>query len=532
MERRDFVRASAGAVGGLVLARRGLSAGSPAAFGVRPGPSVDPAARDLVLAALDAARAAGAHYADARVGLYRQQRISTREARVKEVSEGSSLGLGVRALVDGSWGFAATRELTREAASQAGRSAAATGRASASVQPAPITLAPVERYGEVSWRGAFEIDPWDVPVADKVDHLVALNEVALRNPAVSFVTGDLHFVKIEQTSGTTEGTIASQTIVRTNPGLTITAVSPDRTDFQTRASSVSPAGRGWEHVLDHLTPDAVERWAAEAAEKLSAASVEPGRYDLILLPSHLWLTIHESIGHPTELDRALGYEANYAGTSFLAPPAAVLGTLQFGSDLVNIQAERTSEGGLASIGWDEEGVRATEWPIIRDGMFVDYQTTREQAGWISDLTGNERSHGCAHSDSWASIPFQRMPNMNLLPGREGHTVEDLIAGTESGILIDGDGSYSIDHQRFNFQFGGQAFWEIRAGRRTRMLRDVAYQARTTDFWGALDMLGGASTYETSGSFYDGKGQPGQSNAVSHGCPVARFRNVAVLNTAR
>lgn len=530
MERRDFVRTSAAAAGGIVLVRPQLAIGSAAVPSI-PSP-VDAAARDLVLAALDAATAAGADYADARVGLYRNQRVSTREERITGVSESSSLGLGVRALVDGSWGFAATRELSRETATRAGREAAAIGRANAAVQPAPVTLAPVESYGEVSWKSAFEIDPWDVPLAEKVEHLLALNEVALRNPSVSFVNSSLHFVKIEQTSATTEGTIATQTIVRTNPGMNITAVSPDRTDFQTRSAAVSPAGRGWEYILDRMNLEAAEQWAAEAAEKLVAASVEPGRYDLILLPSHLWLTIHESIGHPTELDRALGYEANYAGTSFLAPPDAVIGKLQFGSELVNVEAERTSSGGLASIGWDEEGVKATQWPIIRDGVFVDYQTTREQVAWISDLTGVERSHGCAHADSWASIPFQRMPNMNLLPGVEDVTVDDLIAATDRGIVIDGRGSYSIDQQRFNFQFAGQTFWEIRSGQRTRMLRDVAYQARTTDFWNALDMLGGPSTYEPGGSFYDGKGQPGQVNAVSHGCPVARFGGVNVLNTAR
>jgi len=532
MERRDFVRAAAATAGGLALARRGLMA-------VRPGSEVDPAyspvdegARELVLAALDSATAAGADYADARVGLYRNQRVSTREDRITGVEESSSLGMGVRALVDGSWGFAATRELSLEAAARAGREAAAIGRANAAVQPAPVTLAPVESYGDVSWKSALEIDPWDVALEEKVEHLLALNEVALRNPAVSFVNSNLHFVKIEQTSATTEGTIARQTIVRTNPAMSITAVSPDRTDFQTRSAAVSPAGRGWEYVLASLTVEAAERWAAEAAEKLVATSVEPGSHDLILLPSHLWLTIHESIGHPTELDRALGYEANYAGTSFLAPPDAVIGKLQFGSELVNVEGERTSVGGLASIGWDEEGVKATSWPMIRNGVFVDYQTTREQVAWISELTGVERSHGCSHGDSWSSIPFQRMPNMNLLPGAEDLALEDLIAATDRGIVIDGRGSYSIDQQRFNFQFGGQTFWEVRGGRKTRMLRDVAYQARTTDFWNALDMLGGPSTYEMGGSFYDGKGQPGQVNAVSHGCPVARFAGINVLNTAR
>ena len=542
MERRDFVKSSAMAAGAVALVKPPLSGAapwvgrSPAAAGPSPRavspppPAVDSATRDLLMEALDAATSAGAQYADARVGLYLNQRVGTREERVTNVSETHSLGLGVRALVNGSWGFAAVAELSREAAGRAGRQAAATGAANARVERSPVTLAPVEAYGEVSWASAYEIDPWEIPVEDKAEHLLALNRLAMGTSGVSFVTSSLHFVKIETTSATTDGTIAAQRIIRTNPDMSITAVAPDRSDFQSRSEVLDPAGRGWEYIRDQMTPEAVEVWASEAVQKLSAVPVEPGAYDLVLHPSHLWLTIHESIGHPTELDRALGYEANYAGTSFLAPPAEVLGRLRYGPDFMQIVGERTSPGGLATIGWDEEGVKAEEWPLIEDGIFVDYQTTREQAGWISDLTGVRRSHGCAHTQSWADIPFQRMPNVNLLPAREEISLDDVIGATDDGIYIESRGSYSIDQQRYNFQFGGQVFWEIKGGQKTRMLKDVAYQARTTDFWNAMDMIGGPGTYYVGGSFYDGKGQPGQVNAVSHGCPVARFRQINVLNT--
>jgi TldD protein len=278
-------------------------------------------------------------------------------------------------------------------------------------------------------------------------------------------------------------------------------------------------------------PENVLRWAEEAAMKLSATPVEAGPWDLVLHPSHLWLTIHESIGHPTELDRAMGYEANFAGTSFLAPPEKVLNKLKYGPEFMNVVGNRTEPGGCATCGWDDEGVPAQSWPIIDKGIFVNYQTTREMAGLISSLTKVRNSLGCSYGQDWSSIPFQRMPNVSLQPNTKGVTEENVISATRRGIYIEGDGSFSIDQQRYNFQFGGQVFWEIRDGKRVRMLRDVAYQSRTTDFWNSMALVGGKSTYKLGSALNDGKGQPTQANAVSHGCPVALFRNVNVLRTA-
>lgn len=543
IRRRDFVKGASVATGGLVIGSRldamqrattplahvgGHGAATGDVGGLRG--YVDPAVKELLLAALDAAVAAGADYADARVGRYLNRRISTRERQIQGLSDSESMGLGVRALVQGSWGFAATDTLTDDAAKRAGRQASQVGRANAAVEKAPATLAPVRAYGEVTWRSAYEIDPWDVAIEDAIEHFLALNEVALREQNVSFVSSGAHFVKEEKTLATTDGTIAAQTMIRTNPWLNTTAVSSDRSDFASRDWVVYPQGIGYEFVRDQFTPDHAARWASEAAQQLGATPVEPGAWDLVLHPTHLWLTIHESIGHPTELDRALGYEANYAGTSFLSPPAEVLNRTRYGPEFMNLEGERQTPGALATIGWDDEGVPADRWPMIRDGVFVDYQTTREQVSWIAEHTGVERSHGCAHGDSWSSIPFQRMPNMNLLPGEEDVGVDDVIADTKRGIYLEGRSSYSIDQQRYNFQFSGQTAWEIRDGRRHRLLRDVAYQANTLDFWNAMDVVGGESSYEVHGSFYDGKGQPGQVNAVSHGCPVARFRGIDVLNT--
>jgi TldD protein len=316
----------------------------------------------------------------------------------------------------------------------------------------------------------------------------------------------------------------------------ITAVAPDRSDFQNRGNVVPPMGRGWEYVLASDLVGNAGKWGEEAAQKLTAKPVDVGRYDLVLHPTHLWLTIHESIGHPTELDRAMGYEANYAGTSFIAPPEKHLGALKYGPELMNVQGDRSQVGGLSTVALDDDGVVPEDFLIVRRGMFEDYQTTREQAPWLAAWYAKQgkavRSHGCAFAQNWDSVQFQRMPNVSLLPGERDTQWDDLVAATDRGIAIVGDGSFSIDQQRYNAQFGGQLCYEIRGGKIAGLLKDVAYQIRTPDFWNSLDMVGGRRGYELWGSFFDGKGQPGQINAVSHGCPPARFRNVNVINTGR
>jgi TldD protein len=250
----------------------------------------------------------------------------------------------------------------------------------------------------------------------------------------------------------------------------------------------------------------------------------PGSYDLVIDPSNLWLTIHESIGHATELDRALGYEAAYAGTSFATPD--LLGALKYGSEIMNITGDRTVEHGLSSIGYDDDGVATSAFDIVSDGVLVGYQLNRQMAA-ANDFG---RSNGCAFADSPGHIPIQRMANVSLKASPENRSTQDLISDVERGIYILGDKSWSIDMQRYNFQFTGQRFFAIENGRLAGQLRDVAYQATTTDFWGSMDGIGGAQTYVLGGAFNCGKGQPGQVAAVSHGCPSARFRGVNVLNT--
>jgi TldD protein len=519
MDRRHFLETSAGTIAALRLAPS--------------RPQGDAAIRDLCLRALEAAKTAGASYADVRVGRNRSQSVATREQQITAANESETFGFGVRVLVDGAWGFAASRELTRDEVARIARGAVSQARANRRATRRPVTLAPVEAVKDGRWQSPIEIDPFKVPLEDKVQLLLTANAAALKVQGARFVNSSMAFFHQEKTYASTDDVFTVQQIYRCLPQMTVTAVDAAGGGFETRNSAeVAPMGLGYEWVLKADLVGNAPRWAEEAVQKLTAKSVEAGTYDLVLDPHHLFLTIHESIAHPTELDRVLGYEANYAGTSFAAPPEAVLGKLKWGPEFMTIQGDRSQPGSLSACGWDDDGVAPETYQIIRNGVLVDYQTTRDQVAWIQPLTGRTRSHGCSYAESWADVQFQRMPNVSLLPGERDLTGEDLIAATDRGIYIVGRGSYSIDQQRYNFQFGGQAFYEIQGGKIVGMLKDVAYQARTLDFWNSLDLLGGQRSYVLNGSFNDGKGQPSQSNAVSHGCPPARFRNVNVINTGR
>jgi TldD protein len=524
--RRDFIKTT-GAAAAAVAATRHFGFDAGAQTIAAPGP--DPAAVEIATEALDAARSAGASYADARVGRYRRQEISTRERQVSGVSDTESYGLGVRVLVDGSWGFAATSVMTRAAAQSAAQQAIITARAARAVHRKRVELAPVKPV-QGTWMTPVKRDALEVPLEEKIALLLRANEAGLKVKNVRYATSGLSLLREIKTLLTSEGTNITQTFIRVFPTFTATAIGNG--DFQSYNEELAPRGAGWEYIESLNMPGNAERWASIAAEKLTARSVEAGQYDLILEPTNLWLTIHESIGHPTELDRAVGEEANYAGTSFVAPPEKMIGKLKYGTEIMNVQADRTQEGSLSRVAWDDEGVPADQWLVVEKGMFKDYQTTREQVSWISKLTGVTRSHGCSFAESWDSVQFQRMPNISLLPGEENLTLDDIVAATDRGVVIKNRGSWSIDHQRYNFQFSGQVYYEVRNGKITRMLRDVAYQSNTPVFWNSMDMIGGKASYWMGGSFTDGKGEPSQVSSVSHGCVPARFRNVTILNTAR
>jgi len=538
--RREFLKTT-----GAATAALGLGACAPARPPPPPPapapsatpPSGDASFKDLALLAIDAAKSAGAEYADVRISRNRNQSIFTREQRVQALNDNETMGFGVRALVGGSWGFAASRELTRDEVARVARQAVEQARANRSALVRPVTLAPVSPTPDGRWRSPAKTDPFDVSVEDKVALLLAANAAALKVQGARFVNSGMFFLREEKTFASTDGTFTTQTIFRSQPTMTVTAVAPDFSDFQSRQSTdVQPMGRGYEHVVEARLVENATRWAEEAVQKLTAKPVDVGRYDLVLHPTHLWLTIHEAIAHPTELDRALGYEANYAGTSFVAPPEQFLGKFRYGPEFMNVQGDRSQEGSLAACGWDDEGVEPDTFLIVRNGVVNDYQTTREQAphlDWWYKQQGREtRSHGNSYAQSWADVQFQRMPNVSLLPGEKEQGWDDLIAATDRGIAIVGEGSFSIDQQRFNAQFGGQLFYEIRGGKITGMLKDVAYQMRTPEFWNAMDMLGGKGSYMLGGAFNDGKGQPSQSNAVSHGCVPTRHKQINVINTGR
>jgi TldD protein len=488
---------------------------------------LDDAARlKLADMALDLARQAGASYADIRIGRSEQEFIHARERRVDEFNSGHAVGFGVRVLLDGSWGFAGSELIVEDEIKRVVALALDNARACRLIQASPIVIEEVPAYGE-DWRMPMKIDPFAISSHDKAAKLLAINETALRAGA-DYCTASLRFVREEKLFASSRGSRITQMRVRTLPEFVATATDRQSGRFAARASLAAPRGSGWDYIesYDFLAEAALA--AEQAREKLKARPVRPGKYDVVIDATNLWLTIHESIGHSTELDRALGWEANFAGTSFVTPEK--LGSFRFGSPLLNVVADRSQDGGLATVGFDDDGVRSSgaEFPIIADGVFSNYQMAIGQAAYI----GRERSNGCAYGDSPASFPMQRMPNISLQPNPIPTSLDDLFADVKNGIYVVGNGSWSIDQQRYNFQFGGQLFYEIRNGRRGDMLRGVAYQGRTPDFWNALDGLGDRSTYFLGGSPSCGKGQPVQMAPVSHGAVPARFRQINVLNTLR
>ncbi|MEE1930634.1 TldD/PmbA family protein [Streptomyces sp. TRM 70351] len=488
--------------------------------------------RHLADAALARARALGAEHADFRCERVRSASWRLRDARVSGTSDTTDSGYAVRVVHGGAWGFASGVDLTADAAARVAGQAVAMAKLSARVIAAAgsrerVELAPEPSHGERTWVSAYDVNPFAVPDGEKTALLTAWSERLLAAAGVAHVDASLMAVQENKFYADTAGTVTTQQRVRVHPQLTAVAVA-DSGAFDSVRTLAPPVGRGWEY----LTGTGWD-WDAELAalpehlaEKMAAPAVEPGAYDLVVDPSNLWLTIHESVGHATELDRALGYEAAYAGTSFATFDQ--LGTLRYGSGLMNVTGDRTAEHGLATVGYDDEGVAAQSWDLVRDGVLVGYQLDRR----IARLTGLGRSNGCAYADSPAHVPVQRMANVSLRPAPDGPSTRELIGGVERGIYVVGDRSWSIDMQRRNFQFTGQRFYRIRDGRLAGQLRDVAYQATTTDFWGSMTAVGGPGTYVLGGAFNCGKAQPGQVAAVSHGCPSALFRGVTILNTAQ
>ena len=483
--------------------------------------------RALADAALSAARAAGASYADLRIHRLTTEVVQLRDGELENSTLDREIGLAVRVIVDGTWGFASHAELDPAVAADTARRAVRVATTLAPLNAERIELAAEPVYDDLSWVSDYRVDPFTVPGPDKIALLADYSERLLAADGVDHVSASMQAVKEQTYYADTFGTSTTQQRVRVQPVLEAVSVDPSAGSFETMRTLAPPTARGWEAVAD----DSVWNWSAELAElpallaeKVKAPTVTAGACDLVIDPSNLWLTIHESIGHATEYDRAIGYEAAYAGTSFATPDK--LNSMQYGSPVMNVTADRTVEHGLATIGFDDEGVRAQSWDLVRDGLFVGYQLDRVFAPRL----GESRSNGCSYADSAHHVPIQRMANVSLQPGAEDLSTDDLISRVSEGIYIVGDKSWSIDMQRYNFQFTGQRFFRIRDGKLDGQLRDVAYQATTTDFWGSMEAVGGPSTWRLGGAFNCGKAQPGQVAPVSHGCPSALFRGVNVLNT--
>ncbi|MDF9715308.1 TldD/PmbA family protein [Nocardioides sp. ChNu-153] len=501
-------------------------------------PDVDPSFlalpfRRLADVALRRATDLGATHADFRFERVRYQDLNVRDGSLLGTRDSSDVGFAVRVVHGGAWGFASGVVLTDDEARHVAERAVEVARVAAAMTRVPVELAPEPTYDDVTWVSSYAVNPLDVPVAEKVGVLVDLTERLRAHAAVEHATATLQQVVENKFYADSSGTRTTQQRVRLQPGLT--AMGSDATTgvFDSMTSIAPPVGRGWEYLVAPVAEGGWD-WDAEVAElpellaeKLRAPSVEAGTYDLVIHPSNLWLTIHESIGHATELDRALGYEANYAGTSFATYDG--LGSLRYGSPVMNVTGDRTVEHGLATIGYDDEGVATQQWDIVKDGVLVGYQLDRVMGRQRPELNGG-RSNGCAYADSPGHIPIQRMANVSLQPAPDGPSTEELIGRVERGLYVVGDKSWSIDMQRYNFQFTGQRFYRIEDGRLAGQVRDVAYQATTTDFWGSMEAVGGPETYVLGGAFNCGKAQPGQVASVSHGCPTALFRGVRILNT--
>ena len=436
-----------------------------------------------------------------------------------ETAGRGAAGFGVRVIHSGVWGFASSPIVTEDEIRRITRLATEVAKASAIAKQRDVVLAPVRAHTDY-WATPIQQDPGKITQDDKRALVQKVVDIAIKNKEVVNVTASVGVEHEWKYFASSEGSDIEQEAWSVSPSFTVTA----RKDGQTRSRTYTGEMMtgGWEIAERAQMPENAERIAAEAVEFCTAKPVEMGLKDLILTPSHAMLTIHEIVGHATELDRILGYEANYAGTSFIK--LSDLGKLKYGSKLFNITADRTIPGGVGTIGYDDDGVKTQEWPLVREGILVGLQTNREMA----HLIGEKASRGCTSANSWRDYPFLRMPNVHLDAGPAGSpTPEQIIADTKDGVLIDGRGSYSIDQQRYNGQFGGNAFWEVKNGKITRMVSNVTYNAITTDFWAHLDAISGKESWRMFGTGGDAKGQPTQTNSITHGSPYLRIRRIMI-----
>ena len=545
MNRRDFIQLAGVASGAIMLP--GLAfAGNSVSEQVLLEPGMDVVMKKrLANAALNAATSKGATYADVRLGRYLNQYVLTREDRVQDIINTESYGVGVRVIVNNCWGFASMGNAkTEDEIAKVAEKAVAIAKANAKLLDEPVQLAAQKGYGDVTWKTPVIKNLFEVPIKEKIDLLMAVNSAAMSNGA-DYINSQMFIANEEKYFASTDGSYIDQDIHRLWPTFTVTGIDRTTGQFQTRNSLGTAKTMGYEYfetkpasrITGRMTTlydnrydmlEDVTMAAKQVKEKMKAKTVEPGKYDLVLDPTHLRLTIHESVGHATELDRVMGYEANYAGTSFATLDKWKSKNFNYGSKQVNFFADKITPNSMGNVGYDDEGVKTKRWDLIKDGILVNYQATRDQV----HVLGETESHGCSFADSWNSVQFQRMPNVSLAPGKEPLSFQEMIKDVKKGIYIVGFGSFSIDHQRYNFQFGGQLFYEIKNGEIVGMLRDVAYQSNTQEFWNSCVKVCDEKDFRMEGRFGDGKGQPAQTSYVSHGSSTARFNGANVINTNR
>lgn len=474
----------------------------------------------LTQIAVDRATSLGASYADIRIIETLTEDITVRNGEIADLEQADDLGFGIRVIVDGAWGFASSHEVSKKEIEKVASLAVEIARASSSLKVKDLTLASEDTYQE-KWQTPYVEDPFAVSMEEKMGLLLQIDEILRRNSKIKVAESTLSFSNEHQYLRTSEGTYIDQDLMRSGAGYLVHAV--DGNDMQTRSYPNSFRGQfmtlGYELVRGlHLVQNA-ERIREEAVALLSAKPCPSGKKTLVLDGSQLGLQIHESVGHATELDRVLGMEANYAGTSFATPEK--LDNFTYGSPLVNLFCDSTIPGGLATVGFDDDGVRAQRWHLVKNGRFVGYQYNRELAHTI----GKTRSSGNNRADGWNRIPIVRITNLSLEPG--DWEVEDMIAGVEDGVYLETNKSWSIDQKRLNFQFGCEIGWEIKNGKKGDMVKNPTYQSITPEFWKSCDAIAKQKYFVLWGVHNCGKGQPGQRAEMSHGAAPARFRNVEV-----
>ncbi len=474
---------------------------------------------ELLKLACDIAAREGCRFADARYLDIRKQRVSSRDLALSGCSDSEDRGFGVRVLYQGAWGFASSPNYTAAEVERVVALALEIARASAKAPRAGGVQWAEEAPHEFSFRSRCERDPFAVSLEEKADLLVSANEVMLQNASVKRAQGYLLFKRVQRWYVNTEGSSLHSDVTSSESVISAIAVGND--DFQERNWKAPSCSRGFEaYGKDEFLTQA-ERVAAEAEEKLTAKLAPEGEFDIVTDSENLSLTIHESVGHATELDRVMGYEVSMAGSSFVSRDK--LGEFRYGSDAVTLMADNTLEDGLATQGFDDDGVPAQRWEIVKDGVFQAYSSGRE----FAHFTGEQRSRGCCRADHWSSIPIVRIPNLFLMPGRQPLSPDELIADVKHGLYFEGMDSFSIDQWRLNFQFGGNAVWEIRNGRKAGMLKAALYQSRTPTFWNACDATCDERYWRAHGVMNCGKGDPLQVAQMTHGAAPTRFRNISI-----